>query len=81
MTNEKRKKLLFLLTTLEPLNILKEDDIDDIYIIEKEFSKVTSILNLLGSIGGYFEYSPVTDENDTLTEFHIIIHDYDYLGF
>lgn len=59
-----------------PLNILKEDDSDDVYIIEHEFSKVTSILNFLGSIGGYFEYSPVTDENNALIEFDIIIHDY-----
>lgn len=77
MTNEKRKKILFQLTTLGPLNILKEENSDDVYIIENEFSKVTSILNFLGSIGGYFEYSPVTDETDTLIEFHIIIHDYD----
>lgn len=76
MTNEKRKKLLFQLTTLEQLNILKDNNSTDVYIVESEFSKLTSILNFLGSIESYFEYSPVTDEYNKLIEFHIIIHDY-----
>ena len=80
LTDEKKKKLLlYLKSFFEPLNILNESYSNEVYIKENEFSKVTSILNFLGSIGAYFKYPPITDEHDNLIEFDIIIHDYSKL--
>lgn len=58
------------------LNILKEENSSDIYIIENDFVQFTAIMNLVGSIGALFNFSTVTDENNKFLEFHIIIHDY-----
>ncbi|MCM0599132.1 hypothetical protein [Periweissella fabalis] len=70
----KKDQLLMVLTTFGHLNILEEQD--DVYIIEINELDFTMIMNVLGSIGAFFNCSRVTDENNVFIEWQVIIYDY-----
>lgn len=76
MNKGKKEQLLRVMSILGNLNILKEENSRDIYIVENDFVQFTAIMNLVGSIGAFFDFSTVTDENNKFVEYHIIIYDY-----